>query len=361
LRSFLGLAPDEESPEHSSLSRWHARLPLEVHEQVFQFVLRVAQEKQLLRGKTVAVDSTTLEAAAAMKSIVRRDTEEDWSAYVTRLMREAGVIDADHAPSAEDLRRFDKNRPDKKVSNDEWVSPTDADAAITKMKDGTTHLAYKAEHVVDIQTDLVLAATVHPGDASDHDTLVDSVIAAEMNLQAAGAECESIEEVAADKGYHSNATLELCVSLNLRTYIPEPKYKGHRHWTDKSPEYQQAVYGNRRRMRGARGKRLGRLRSELTERSFAHVCETGGARRCWLHGLLKVTKRYLIQVAARNLGVLMRKLFGMGTPRGLQKQSALAELAYLLVGFELRVREHLRFVITGRWTNATTFARRRRA
>jgi transposase len=331
LAEFLGLGPTEETPDHSSMSRWHARLPLEVHEQVFQFVLRIAQQKQLLRGKTVAVDSTTLEADAAMKSIVRRDTGEDWREYVTRLMREEGVVAADYQPPDDEIRRYDKQRTDKRVSNDEWESPGDPDAAITKMKDGTTHLAYKAEHVVDVETDVVLAVTVHPGDVSDHDTLVDSVMQADLNLQAAGNPRKHVAEVAADKGYHSNETLAECAALGLRTYIPEPKVKGRRHWTDKPAEQQAAVVANRRRMRGARGKRLGRLRSELTERTFAHVCETGGARRCWLHGLLKVTKRYLIQTAARNLGLLMRKLFRMGTPRGLQKEGELAALTYLVI------------------------------
>ena len=327
LAEFLGVPPTEETPDHSSMSRMHGRFPLEVHEQVFAFVLRIAQEKKLLRGKTVAVDSTTLEADAAMKTIVRKDTGDDWKAYLKKLAAEAGLEN----PTDEELRRFDQQRKDKKVSNDEWESPTDPDAHITRMKDGTTHLAYKAEHVVDVETDLVLAATVHPGTASDHDTLVDSVMQADLNLQAAGSPRKGgIEEVAADKGYHSGRTIELCDALNMRTYIPEPKAKGRRRWTDKSKEEHAAVLANRRRMKGARGKRLGRLRSEFIERSFAHVCETGGARRCWLHGLAKVTKRYLIQVAARNLGVLMRKLFGMGTPRGLQKEGDLAALVYLV-------------------------------
>jgi hypothetical protein len=266
----------------------------------------------------VAVDSTTLEANAAMKSIVRKDTGEDWQEYLKRLAQDAGIAN----PTAEDLRRFDKNRSDKKVSNDTWESPTDPDSRITKMKDGTTHLAYKAEHVVDLATDLVLAATVHPANHADPQTLCNSVVEAQLNLQAAGSDV-MIRDVAADKGYHAAETLELATFLELRTYVPERRQKGRRRWTDKPPEQRDAVYANRRRVRGARSKRLQRLRSELTERSFAHVCETGGARRCWLRGLVKVTKRYLLQVTARNLGLLLRKLFGIGTPRGLQGQSGL--------------------------------------
>jgi transposase len=318
LAEFLGVPVTQETPDHSSLTRVHQRLPLEVHEQVFTFMLQIAAEKKLLKGKTVGVDATTLEANAAMKSIVRKDTGEDWKEYLRRLAAEAGIEN----PSDDELRRFDRQREDKKVSNDDWESPSDPDSRITKMKDGTTHLAYKAENVVDLETDLVLAATVHPGDAADTATGCDSVVQAQVNLQEAGSSAE-IREVAADKGYHSAAAVELCESLDLRTYIPEPKAPHGRNWIDKPVEQQRAVYANRRRVRGARGKRLQRKRSELLERSFAHVCETGGGRRCWLRGLVKVTKRYLLQVAARNLGLILRKLFGIGTPRSLQGEGGL--------------------------------------
>lgn len=321
LAAFLGFAPTQETPDHSSLSRVAQRLPLEVHEAVFQRVLAIAVKKKLVDGKTAAVDSTTLEANAAMKSIVRRDSGEDWKAYVTRLMREAGVIAADETPTDEETRRFDKSRKDKKVSNAEWVSTTDEESRITRMKDGTTHLAYKAEHVLDVESEFLLAVTLHGGDAADTDTLCDSLIVAQMNLQAAGSDVE-VREGVADKGYHAAVTIELCESLNFRTYIPEPKRKYRARWKDKPRELRDAVYSNRRRAKGDRGKKLGRLRSEKVERSFAHMCETGGARRCWLAGLEKVTKRYLLQAAARNLGLILRKLFGTGTPRGQQKDAA---------------------------------------
>lgn len=317
LRQFLGLTLEENSPDHSTLSITRRRLPPEVFEEVFQFVLKIAAEKKLLSGKTVGVDSTTLEADAAMKSIVRRDTGENWQAYVTRLMREEGVIAKDEEPTDEEVRRFDRRRKDKKVSNDEWFSPTDPDATITKMKDGTTHLAYKAEHVVDLQSDLILAAEIRPTTDGDTQTLVDSVLKAEENLQAIGAE-QSIEEVVADKGYHAADTLELCESLGLRTYIPEPKRKSDWNWTERTSEHQRAVHGNRRRVKRAKGKQLQRRRSELCERSFAHVCETGGMRRTWLRGIIDVTKRYLIATAAHNLGRVLRTLFGIGKPRTLQ-------------------------------------------
>jgi hypothetical protein len=268
----------------------------------------------------VGVDSTTLEADAAMKSIVRKDSGEDWKQYLTRLMKEAGLLqDDDDPPSDETLRKFDKSRTDKKVSNDEWESPTDPDARIAKMKDGTTHLAYKAEHVVDLGSEAILAAEIYHADFGDTHTLEDSLHQAQINLAEAGSETE-IVEATADKGYHSNGTLaELAEHTTYRTYIPEPELKHQRVWTDKPPEQKAAVYANRRRTRGEHGKSLQRLRSELTERTFAHVCETGGARRTWLTGIENVRKRYLISAAAHNLGLLMRSLFKIGTPRGLQQ------------------------------------------
>ena len=319
LRKFLGVPLGEDSPDHSSLSYIRNRLPLAVHQQVFVWILALAHEKKLLKGKTVAVDSTTLEANAAMKSIVRRDTGEDWNEYLTRLMREEGLLDdREDPPSDDELRKFDKSRKNKRVSNDEWLSPTDPDSRIAKMKDGTTHLAYKAEHVVDLDTEMIIAAEIYHAHEHDTQTLEDSLNAAQTHQREAGSQ-QQITDVAADKGYHANEQLTtLREQTPYRSYIPEPQLKHQRVWTDKPPEQREAVYANRRRTRGARGKQLQRLRSERVERTFAHVCETGGARRTWLIGIDKLRKRYLMSAAAHNLSVLMRVLFRMGTPRGLQ-------------------------------------------
>ena len=321
LRDFLGVPLSEDTPDHSSLTRVRDCLPLEVHSAVFQLVLQLVADKGLLKGKTVAVDSTTLEANAAMKSIVRRDTGEDWNDYLRRLLREEQGIEN---PTDEELRRFDRQRKNKRVSNEEWMSSTDPESRIARMKDGRTHLAYKAEHVVDLETEAVLAASIRPADEADVDTMVDSVMEAQTNLSEAGIKVE-IEEAVADKGYHATDTLELADSLSIRTYIPEPKRKGNgqRNWQGVAEEKRQAVLNNRRRTRGARSKRLQRKRSELVERSFAHICETGGARRSWLCGIEKVQKRYLIAAVARNLGLVMRKLFNMGTARGQQAEGGL--------------------------------------
>ena len=317
LRSFLGIPLGERTPDHSTLTNTRQRLPAEVFEEVFQFVLGIAEAKRLIAGKTVGVDSTTLEANAAMKSIVRRDTGEDWTEFVTRLMREEGVIGPDDEPTDEERRRFDKKRKDKKVSNAEWVSATDGDATIAKMKDGTTHLAYKAEHVVDLTSDLVLAAEIRPADHADSATMVDSIAAAQINLEQAGSKVE-IEEAAADKGYHAAATIELAEAIEVRTYIPEPKRKYKYKWQDKAPGLEAAVNNNRRRTGRAKGKALQRRRSEVCERTFAHLCDSGGTRRCHLRGLVNVTKRYLIAAAAHNLGRILRKLTGVGKPKVLQ-------------------------------------------
>lgn len=313
LRSFLGLAVTERTPEHSSMTRIRKRLPEEVFEKVFAFVLEIAVKYGLLKGKTIAVDSTTLEANAAMKSLVRRDTGEDWKTYVRGLAAAEGMEDL----SDEELRRFDKKRK-KKTSNEEWRSSTDPDSRVAKMKDGRTHMAYKAEHALDLESQLAVAAVIYRGDDGDAETLSVTVDLARDQLKQAGA-AKQVEEVVADKGYHKAETLQTLSEVQgVRTYIPERKQKRRRRWRDKPKGQQQIVYANRRRARSKRGRQLGRWRSERVERSFAHTCETGGGRRAWLRGVADVSKSYLSRVAARNLGVIMLALFGVGTARSLQ-------------------------------------------
>jgi IS5 family transposase len=317
LRAFLGIPLGDGTPDHSTLTNTRQRLPADVFDEVFQFVLGIAAAKKLIAGKTVGVDSTTLEANAAMKSIVRRDTGEDWNECVIRLMREEGVIGPDDTPPAEEVVRYDRKRKGKTTSNADWKSETDGDARIARMKDGTTHLAYKAEHVVDLESDLILAAEVGPADQADTATLADSLVAAQLNLTAAGS-AAVIEEAAADKGYHAAGTIELCDFLEVRTYIPEPERARPAKLAGKPAAERRAVVNNRRRVGRAKGKGLQRRRSEVVERTFAHVCETGGSRRTHLRGLADVTKRYRIAAAAHNLGRILRRLTGVGKPRALQ-------------------------------------------
>jgi transposase len=338
LRQFLGLPLGDRTPDHSTLTNTRRRLPAEVFDEVFQFVLGIAAAKKLIVGQTVGVDSTTLEANAAMKSIVRRDTGEDWNEYVIRLMREEKVIGEDETPSAEELVRYDRKRKGKTASNADWKSSTDGDARIARMKDGTTHLAYKAEHVVDLDSDLILAAEVGPADQAATATLADSLVAAQLTLTAAGTGVV-IAEAAADKGYHAAGTLELCDFLEVRTYIPEPERAHPTKLSGKPAAGRRAVVNNRRRMGRAKGKDLQRRRSEVVERTFAHVCETGGSRRTHLRGLADVTKRYRIAAAAHNLGRILRRLTGVGKPRTLQGAAG------GLAGLRARLRARFR----GRW------------
>jgi len=214
------------------------------------------------------------------------------------------------------VRRFDRKRK-KKVPNKDWVSSTDPSSEITKMKDGRTHLAYKCEHTIDLESELLLSSRIAKATESDASMLAGSVLEAQANMIAAGSS-SMIQEVVADKGYHSTQALTECTEMGGRTYVPEKESKTRRRWKGKPEEKRRAVINNRRRVRGNRSKKLQRLRSERVERSFAHTCETGGARRTWLRGLTKIRKRYSVHAAGRNLGRIMFLLFGIGTPRGLQ-------------------------------------------
>jgi transposase len=309
LRAFLGFRLTEETPVHASMTIIRQRLPEAVFDQVFVFVLRLLEGKGLLRGKSVAIDATTLEANAAMKSIVRKDTGEDWKEYLRGLAKAEGIEN----PTEEDLRRLDRGRKDKKVSNQQWESPTDRDSRIARMKDGRTHLAYKAEHAVDLESEAIVATTVTFADQSDPQSGPVTLSLAEANLALAGGATE-IEEAVMDKGYHDNGLLAGLARRGVRTYIPERRQKTRR-WTDKPVEQEEAFRANRRRVRGKKGRRLNRWRSERCERTFAHVCETGGGRRTWLRGQTNASKAHTLKCAAYNLGVLLRKVWGMRKPR----------------------------------------------
>lgn len=277
-------------------------------------------EKGLLKGKTVGIDATTLEANAAMRSIVRRDSGESYQEFLTKLAKESGI----ETPTREDLARLDRKRKKRKTSNKEWMNPHDPDARIAKMKDGRTHMAHKAEHAVDLETGAVVAVTLQGADQGDTTTVKETFIEAAEQLEEVGKEpaadkrmnAQGLEEVVTDKGYHSNARLVDLREIGVRSYIPEPKRK-HRHWQGKTGE-QAAVYANRRRIRGVRGKQLLRRRGERVERSFAHVYDTGGMRRTHLRGHQNILKRLLIHVAAFNLSLILRQEVGVGTPRSFQ-------------------------------------------
>lgn len=311
LRDFLGLALTEMPPDHSTVSRTRRLIDLETHQAVFTWVLQRIADAGLLKGKTIGIDATTLEANAALKSIVRRDTEEGYQDFLAKLARESGIA----TPTREDLARIDRKRP-KKGSNDDWKHPHDPDARITKMKNGSTHLAHKTENAVDLETGVVVGVTVQRADSGDTTTMIDTLVMAAEQVEAVLPESEGIKEIVADKGYHSTERIVDLERLGLRTYIPEPKRRRRRWKGDK--EAQAAVYSNRVRIRGKRGKKLLRLRGERIERPFAHLYETGGMRRTHLRGRENILKRILIHVSALNLGVLMRSCCNVGTPRSLQ-------------------------------------------
>ncbi|MCY3024455.1 MAG: transposase [Planctomycetota bacterium] len=334
LRAFLGYRVDEGTPDHSSLSRTRNRIDLETHQAVFDWVLKRLTEQGLLKGQTLGIDASTLAADAALKSIVRRDNGQSYREFLTELAKASGIA----TPTAEDLAKFDRQRKDKSARNDDWFNPNDPEAKITKMKDGRTHLAYKNEHAVDLDTGAIVAAEIHLANEGDTTTMWGTLEKAANSLQEVREDAQVVENCQAngvadpsqlhiqatvqDKGYHSAQTLVNLEELDLRGYIAEPD-RGRQRWTARDPQEQelkrqaqQAVYRNRRRRRGAHSKRLHRRRGEYVERTFEHVLDDGGMRRVWLKGRAKIAKRYLIHTAAFNLGLILRKLTGYGTPRG---------------------------------------------
>src|SRR5436190_13283865 len=314
LRQFLGFGLDEQTPDHSTISRTRRLIDVDTHRRVFFWALGLLADRGMVKGKTVAIDATTLEANAAMRSIVRRDNGASYDEFLQGLAKESGI----QTPTREDLARLDRKRK-KKGANKDWVNPHERDARITKMKDGRTHLAHKAEHAVDLETGAVVAVTLQGADQGDTTTIVETLSAAATQIEAAQEKVDDpqpLEEVVADKGYHSNQTMVDLDAVEIRSYMAEPD-RGRRDWS-KTPEAQAPVYGNRRRIRGARGRRLMRRRGETVERSFAHVYDTGGMRRTHLRGHPNILKRILIHVSGFNLGLIMRQMISVGTPRGLQ-------------------------------------------
>jgi transposase len=312
LRGFLRLGSTEPVPDHSWLSKTRARLSLEVHEAVFAWVLRRLAEHGLIRGERIGVDASTMEANAALRAIVRRDTGEGYREMLRRLAEASGIA----TPTAEDLVRLDRKRKGKRLSNADWTSPSDPEARIAKLKDGRTRLAHKPEHAVDLDTGAIVAAEVHAADRGDTATLPDTLGAAEANLAAVGAAPtpEDPAELVADKGYHSRDGLKGLEDGAWKSRIAEKKAAGASRWHG-DDEARRAVYNNRARLRSGAAKEAFRLRAELCERGFALVLDRGGMRRAWLRGRENLHKRYLVHVAGYNLGLVMRLLVGAGTPR----------------------------------------------
>ena len=327
VRSFVRLGLEDPAPDHSTISRTRRLIDLETHRAVFTWIQQRLVAAGLLKGRTIAIDATTLEANAAMRSIVRRDTGESYQEFLTRLAKASGI----KTPTRDTLARLDRKRK-KRTSNKDWTNPHDPDAKVTKMKDGRTHLAHKAEHAVDLDTGAIVAVTVQGADEGDTTTIVETATAAAEQIEDAQVdvdEPQQLEEVIGDKGYHSNQSMVDLDAVGIRSYIAEPD-RGRRDWS-KQPAAQAPVYRNRRRMRGARGRRLMRQRGERIERSFAHLYDTGGMRRTHLRGHENILKRVLIHAGAFNLGLLLRSMLGIGTPRGLQGRLAAVIAVVVLV------------------------------
>jgi transposase len=334
LRQFLAIGLDENTPDHVTISRTRRLLDGDTHQRIFTWVLQRLAQCGLIRGKTIGVDSTTLEANAAMKSIVRRDTGESYTAYLQRLAEAEGMEGTDAAA----LRRMDRKRR-KSMSNQDWESPHDPQAEITKLKDGRTALAYKAENAVDMETGAIVAVTTHGGAAADTATVKETVVEAGVAVAEVVAEptpqgeypvhAEGVQEVVADKGYHSNEVVRTLREMEVRSYIAEPD-RGERNWQGKQAE-QEAVYANRRRIRGARGKRLQRQRGVRIERNFAHQFDTGGLDRLYVRGLGNVHKKLLVQAAACNLALLLRSLYGAGKPKAAHDRKTEVYLTVLVL------------------------------
>lgn len=326
LRHFLGLPLGKNPPDHSTLSRTRRLIDIETHKTVFTWILGLLAEARLLKGKTIGVDGTTLEANAALRSIVRRDDGQGYTDFLTDLAKTSGI----ETPTRQDLARVDRKRP-KKGSNKDWVHPGDPEAEIMKMKDGRTHLAHKQEQAVDMDTGAIVAVTLSGGAAHDTKTVEKTIEEADNNLgevleraddKTAKRISDRVQEAVLDKGYHSNGVLLALEESEIRSYVSEPD-RGTRRWKNKHVE-RDAVYANRRRIRGERGKALLRRRGELLERPFAHALETGGMRRTHLRKHDNILKRLVVHVAGINLSLLMRKLVGVGKPRCLQGRSDLA-------------------------------------
>jgi transposase len=330
LRDFLGLSLSEAPPDHSTISRTRRLIDVETHRAVFTWVLERLGTAGLVRGQTIGIDATTLEANAALRSIVRRDTGEGYHEFLTTLAHASGI----ETPTRADLARVDRRRP-KKGSNEDWTSPTDPDAKITKMKDGRTHLAHKAEHAVDLDTGAIIGVTVQDAARGDRQTLPATLAEAVEQLDhvtdEGGEPVKLAEEVVADKGCHSRAVVLDLTQHGFRSYISEPD-RGPQRWVGQHSA-RDAVYANRRRIGGRRGCALLRRRGELLERSFAHAYDTGAMRRTQLRGHNNIHKRQLVHASGFNLGLLMRRLIGVGTPRGLQGRLA-AVVAWVIAVLE---------------------------
>jgi transposase len=363
LREFLGYELTQETPDHSTLSRWRRKLPEKAHREVFEWVVTMAREEGILKGRKVAIDATTLEANAAMKTIVRKADGATYQDYLKKLAKAEGIEN----PTPQDLQRMDRKRRGKKVSNRHWKSKTDGQARIARLKDGRTHMAYKVENAMDIDSRITVASEVHAADQGDSKTIGKTLLSADEIVMNAGVK-GGIDDVIVDRGYHADAVLEEMDGKGYRAYIAEPNRR-RRNWKaqrrrdgdDAVTRRQRVFYASRRRSRSLKGRSLQKKRAEYPERGFAHLKRTGGLARVFVRGRREVTKKVQSYVAAANLGVILHALLGIGTPRSLQGRlrkalSVLFALVCCLIAPFRRLRHpRIQFVA---WRAATVSIRR---
>jgi len=312
LRGFLGYRLDEATPDHSSMSVIRQRLGSACFEEVFGLVLVALRAHGLLKGRHLGRDSSVIEANASLRSLSERNTEEGYWAYVQRLAKEAGLETTDAA----ELRRFDRKRPGRKTSNEQWQNPHDPDAKIGKTKDGATDMVYLPEHTVDLETGAIVQAQVLPGDHRDSQDLSTRVIEAVVTVQeTTGADLETVPQtLTADKGYFSLEEIGHLQELTIKTVISDP-HRGKRRLDKLEAPQRQALARAQRSVTSKYGKGLLRRRGQHIERSFAHVLDAGGMRHTTLRGLENLNKRHQIAAACYNLSQLLRQLYGVGTPK----------------------------------------------
>jgi transposase len=328
IRAFLNYELDEKTPDHSSFTVIRQRLGLDVYERIFNLTLQALREHGLLRGKNLGIDSSVIEANASLRALVHRNTEEQYWDYVKRLAAESG-IDPDDAVA---VRKFDCHRPGK-GSNQEWMNPNDPDAKIGRTKDGATDMIYKPEAVVDLDTGAIVQAQVHLGDQTDHKEMATRVLEAQQNInQAAGEKLDTltVNTLTSDKGYYGVTELQALQQEEIRTVIADPI--DNRRLDKLEIDQKKAVQAARRSVKSKSGKDLLRRRGMHIERSFAHILDCGGMRRTTLRGWENLNKRFKLAAAFYNLSQLMRKLFGIGTPKQLAASGRLLflQFTYLL-------------------------------
>ena len=328
IRGFLGYELTESTPNHSSLSVIRERLSVDQLRALHVVLLKALYDHGLLKGKKLGIDSSIIEANASLRALQHRNTEENYWEYVKNLAREAGIDPED----IKAVRRFDKKRKGRKTSNAEWVNPYDPEAKVGRTKDGAADMVYKPEHVTDLESGAIVRVEVRSGDAGDTEGMSERVMDAVQLVAQAMPRKEHdqiAQSVCADEGYFAVAEVEALQTAQCRVVIGDPHAARRR--ANASKEEKKVLRTARCAVKSASGKALLRLRGEYVERGFCHVLDHGGLRRATLCGRTKLTKRYYVAAMTFNLSLLLRQVFGIGTPKQWLAAREGAPLALLLV------------------------------